>query len=205
MIYDADTGGKIEHFVFSVRSLERTGVSAVIIEDKTGLKKNSLLGNDVEQTQEDIEVFCDKIRAGKNAQITQDFMIIARIESLILDKGQEDALNRAFAYINAGADGIMIHSRQKSPDEVLAFLKAFRETDSKTPVVVVPTSFNEITAKELGEAGANIIIYANHLLRASFVAMQKVAQGILEFDRSKEMESSCMSVKEILSLIPGTI
>ena len=206
LIYDADTGGKIEHFVFSVRSLERTGVSAVIIEDKTGLKKNSLLGNDVEQTQEDIGVFCDKIRAGKNAQITQDFMIIARIESLILDKGgQEDALKRAFAYINAGADGIMIHSRQKSPDEVLAFLKAFREKDSKTPVVVVPTSFNEITAKELGEAGANIIIYANHLLRASFVAMQKVAQGILEFDRSKEMESSCMSVKEILSLIPGTI
>ena len=205
LIYDADTGGKIEHFVFSVRSLERTGVSAVIIEDKTGLKKNSLLGNDVEQTQEDIEVFCDKIRAGKNAQITQDFMIIARIESLILDKGQEDALKRTFAYINAGADGIMIHSRQKSPDEVLAFLKAFREKDSKTPVVVVPTSFNEITAKELGEAGANIIIYANHLLRASFVAMQKVAQGILEFDRSKEMESSCMSVKEILSLIPGTI
>lgn len=205
LIYDADTGGKIEHFVFSVRSLERTGVSAVIIEDKTGLKKNSLLGNDVEQTQEDIEVFCDKIRAGKNAQITQDFMIIARIESLILDKGQEDALKRAFAYINAGADGIMIHSRQKSPDEVLAFLKAFREKDSKTPVVVVPTSFNEITAKELGEAGANIIIYANHLLRASFVAMQKVSQGILEFDRSKEMESSCMSVKEILSLIPGTI
>ncbi|WP_345917232.1 phosphoenolpyruvate mutase [Helicobacter bilis] len=205
LIYDADTGGKIEHFVFSVRSLERTGVSAAIIEDKTGLKKNSLLGNDVEQMQEDIEVFCDKIRAGKNAQITQDFMIIARIESLILDKGQEDALKRAFAYINAGADGIMIHSRQKSPDEVLAFLKAFREKDSKTPVVVVPTSFNEITAKELGEAGANIIIYANHLLRASFVAMQKVAQGILEFDRSKEMESSCMSVKEILSLIPGTI
>ncbi len=205
LIYDADTGGKIEHFVFTVRSLERTGVSAVIIEDKTGLKKNSLLGNDVIQTQEDIAVFCDKIRAGKNAQITQDFMIIARIESLILEKGQDDALNRAFSYINAGADGIMIHSRQKSPDEILSFLKAFRLKDSKTPIVIVPTSFNAITAKELGEAGANIIIYANHLLRASFIAMQEAAKGILEYDRSKEIESQCMSIKEILSLIPGTI
>lgn len=205
LIYDADTGGKIEHFVFAVRSLERTGVSAVIIEDKTGLKKNSLLGNDVEQTQEDIITFCDKITAGKKAQITNDFMIIARIESLILDKGQEDALNRAFAYINAGADGIMIHSRQKEPDEILEFIKRFRAKDNHTPLVVVPTSFNSITAKELGEAGANIIIYANHLLRASFIAMNEVATEILKYDRSKEVESKCMSIKEILSLVPGTI
>lgn len=205
LIYDADTGGKIEHFAFSVRSLERTGVSAVIIEDKTGLKKNSLLGNDVEQTQDNIDDFCDKICAGKRAQITQDFMIIARIESLILDKGQDDALKRAFAYVEAGADGIMIHSRQKSPNEVLEFIRAFRAKDIKTPIVIVPTSFNSISAKELGEAGANIIIYANHLLRASFIAMKEVAQGILEYDRSKEMESKCMSINEILSLIPGTI
>lgn len=205
LIYDADTGGKVEHFTFTVRSLERTGVSALIIEDKTGLKKNSLLGNDVEQTQEDIAVFCDKITAGKKAQITQDFMIIARIESLILDKGQEDALNRAFAYVNAGADGIMIHSRQKSPNEILEFMERFRAKDSLTPIVVVPTSFNDIKADELAKAGANIIIYANHLLRASFIAMRDVAQGILEYDRSKEVEGRCMSVKEILSLIPGTI
>lgn len=205
LIYDADTGGKIEHFAFSVRSLERTGVSALIIEDKTGLKKNSLLGNDVAQTQDNIEDFCDKIRAGKRAQITQDFMIIARIESLILEKGQDDALKRAFAYVEAGADGIMIHSRQKSPDEVLEFVRSFRARDTQTPLVVVPTSFNAITARELGEAGVNIVIYANHLLRASFVAMQKVAKGILEYDRSKEVEGECMSVGEILSLIPGTI
>lgn len=205
LIYDADTGGKIEHFAFSVRSLERTGVSAVIIEDKTGLKKNSLLGNDVAQTQDNIEDFCDKIRAGKRAQITQDFMIIARIESLILEKGQEDALRRAHAYVEAGADGIMIHSRQKSPDEVLEFLARFRAHDTHTPIVVVPTSFNTITAYELGEAGANIIIYANHLLRASFVAMKEVAEGILRHDRSAEIEGQCMSVGEILSLIPGTI
>ncbi|MGX2985111.1 phosphoenolpyruvate mutase [Helicobacter sp. 23-1048] len=205
LIYDADTGGKVEHFAFAVRSLERTGVSACIIEDKTGLKKNSLLGNEVAQTQDNIEDFCDKIRAGKDAQITQDFMIIARIESLILDKGMEDALNRAFAYVDAGADGIMIHSRHKSPNEILEFIAKFRAKNSLTPIVVVPTSFNEITARELGEAGANIIIYANHLLRASFVAMKQVAQGILENDRSAEVESQCMSVKEILSLIPGTI
>lgn len=205
LIYDADTGGKIEHFAFSVRSLERTGVSAVIIEDKTGLKKNSLLGNDVAQIQDNIEDFCDKIHAGKKAQITSDFMIIARIESLILEKGQQDALKRAFAYVEAGADGIMIHSRAKTPNEVLEFVKSFRARDSQTPLVVVPTSFNAITAQELANAGVNIIIYANHLLRSSFVAMQKVAQGILEHDRSYEIESQCMSVKEILSLIPGTI
>lgn len=205
LIYDADTGGKSEHFAFAVRSLERTGVSACIIEDKTGLKKNSLLGNEVRQMQESIENFCDKIRTGKNAQITQDFMIIARIESLILDKGIEDALVRAFAYVDAGADGIMIHSRQKAPKEILEFSAKFRAKNSLTPLVVVPTSFNEITAHELAKAGVNIIIYANHLLRASFVAMKEVAQGILENDRSYEMESKCMSVKEILSLIPGTI
>ncbi len=205
LIYDADTGGKIEHFAFAVRSLERTGVSACIIEDKTGLKKNSLLGNEVAQTQDDIKDFCDKIRAGKEAQITSDFMIIARIESLILDKGMEDALNRAFAYVDAGADGIMIHSRHKSPNEILEFIAKFRAKNSLTPIVIVPTSFNEITAQELGEAGANIIIYANHLLRAGFVAMKEVAQGILENDKSAEIESIGMSVKEILSLIPGTI
>lgn len=205
LIYDADTGGKIEHFAFTVRSLERTGVSACIIEDKTGLKKNSLLGNEVAQTQDNINDFCDKIRAGKDAQITQDFMIIARIESLILDKGMEDALNRGFAYVDAGADGIMIHSRHKSPNEILEFIAKFRAKNSLTPIVVVPTSFNEITAQELGEAGANVIIYANHLLRAGFVAMKEVAQGILQNDRSAEIESKCMSVKEILSLIPGTI
>lgn len=205
LIYDADTGGKIEHFAFAVRSLERTGVSACIIEDKTGLKKNSLLGNEVAQTQDDIKDFCDKIRAGKEAQITSDFMIIARIESLILDKGMEDALKRAFAYVEAGADGIMIHSRHKSPNEILEFIAKFRAKNSLTPIVVVPTSFNEITAQELGEAGANVIIYANHLLRAGFVAMKEVAQGILQNDRSAEIESKCMSVKEILSLIPGTI
>ncbi len=181
------------------------GVSAVVIEDKTGLKKNSLLGNEVEQTQEDVESFCHKISEGKRAQISDEFMIFARIESLILDKGQEDALKRAFAYIKAGADGIMIHSRHKDAEEILTFMRAFRAKDSSTPVIVVPTSFNAILAKDLAKAGVNIIIYANHMLRSSFIAMSEVAKSILQNDRSLESESKCMSINEILSLIPGTI
>ncbi len=147
MIYDADTGGIPEHFAFTVRTLERTGVSAVIIEDKTGLKKNSLFGTEVKQTQAQVDNFCDKIRVGKRAQVSDDFMIIARIESLILDKGMDDALKRAMAYVNAGADGIMIHSRKKSPEEILTFCKLYRKEDKHTPIVVVPTNFNKITAR----------------------------------------------------------
>ncbi|WP_234284768.1 phosphoenolpyruvate mutase [Campylobacter molothri] len=205
LIYDADTGGKIEHFVFTVRSLERIGVSAVIIEDKIGLKKNSLLGNDVIQNQDSIEDFCLKIQAGKKAQITKDFMIIARIESLILDKGMDDALSRAFAYIEAGADGIMIHSRHKDANEIIEFLKLFRSKDKDTPIVVVPTSFCSIKANELAQYGVNIVVYANHMIRSSFIAMQNIAREILKNDRSEESEEKCMKIDEILNLIPGTI
>ena len=204
MIYDADTGGIAEHFAFTVRTLERTGVSAVIIEDKTGLKKNSLFGTDVEQTQDSIENFCAKIKIGKKVQITDDFMIIARIESLILDKGMEDAIIRAKAYIEAGADGIMIHSRQKSPNEILEFCTILREYNENIPIIVVPTSFNQITAKELSQAGVNIVIYANHMLRAAYPGMKNVAKSILENDRSLEAEEKLLSIKEILDLIPGT-
>lgn len=204
MIYDADTGGIAEHFAFTVRTLERTGVSAVIIEDKTGLKKNSLFGTEVEQTQDNIENFCAKIKVGKKAQITDDFMIIARIESLILDKGMEDAIRRAKAYIEAGSDGIMIHSRQKSPNEIIEFCKILREYNEHIPIVVVPTSFNQITAKELSQAGVNIVIYANHMLRAAYPGMKNVAKSILENDRSLEAEEQLLSIKEILDLIPGT-
>ena len=204
MIYDADTGGIAEHFAFTVRTLERTGISAVIIEDKTGLKKNSLFGNDVEQTQDSIENFCHKIQTGKKAQITDDFMIIARIESLILEKGIQDAITRAKAYIEAGADGIMIHSRQKSPNEVLEFCKILRDYNENIPIVVVPTSFNQITAKELSHAKINIVIYANHMLRAAYPGMKNVAKSILENDRSYEAEKELLSINEILDLIPGT-
>ncbi len=204
MIYDADTGGKPEHFEFTVRSLERTGVSAVIIEDKTGLKKNSLLGNEVAQTQDSIENFCHKIKVGKNAQITKEFMIIARIESLILEAGMDDALNRAFAYVRAGADGVMIHSRKKDPSEIIEFVQRFRDKDKTTPVVVVPTSFNSVTTDEFAKMEVNIVIYANHMLRAAYPGMMKVAKLILKHKRSLEAEPYCMPIKEILELIPGT-
>lgn len=204
MLFDADTGGKIEHFEFTVRSLERAGISAVIIEDKTGLKKNSLLGNDVKQTQDTIENFSKKISHGKAAQISDDFMIIARVESLILEAGMVDALTRSKAYVKAGADGIMIHSRKKDPSEIKEFMKKFRKDDPNTPVVVVPTSFNSVTIEEFIEMGVNVVIAANHMLRSAYPAMLKVAKSILENGRTLEAEPDCMSIKEILEIIPGT-
>ncbi len=201
IILDGDTGGLIEHFVYNVRTLERMGVSAVIIEDKTGLKKNSLFGTEVEQTQDSIENFCAKISAGKEALRTDDFMIIARIESLILERGMEDALTRAKAYVEAGADGIMIHSRKKTPDEIVEFCRLFRETDQGTQIVVVPTSFSSITEEELTKAGVNIVIYANQLTRSAFPAMQKTAETILKNHRSLEADEALMSFKDIIRLI----
>jgi len=204
LIYDADTGGRIEHFEFTVRSLERIGVSAIVIEDKTGLKKNSLFGNDVSQTQDSIENFCNKIRAGKQAQISEQCMIIARIESLILDKGMEDALTRAQAYGEAGADAIMIHSRKKSPDEILEFCKKYSAMPNSLPIMVVPSSYKEITEDELIEAGVRIVVYANHMLRAAYPGMVNVAQSILSNERAQEASEHCMPIKDILELIPGT-
>ena len=204
LVIDLDTGGIPEHFVHSVNRLDRMGVSAVIIEDKTGLKKNSLFGNDVVQTQAEMNEFAEKIKLGKAAQVSPDFMIIARIESLILEKGMEDARARGRTYINAGADGIMIHSRQKSPAEVLEFAKHHKSEFPDTPLVCVPSSFNEITAEELSNAGFDVVIYANHLMRASYKAMNEAALGILENDRSLEIEDKLISIKEILKLIPGT-
>lgn len=201
IILDGDTGGLVEHFVYNVRTLERMGVSAVIIEDKTGLKKNSLFGTEVKQTQDTIENFCEKIHAGKQALRTEEFMIIARIESLILERGMEDALVRAFAYVGAGADGIMIHSRKKSPDEILEFCSKFREKDRTTPIVVVPTSYNSITEEELAAAGINIVIYANQLTRSAFPAMQSTAEEILKNHRALEVDSRLMPFKDIIRLI----
>ncbi|MBR3921022.1 MAG: phosphoenolpyruvate mutase [Oscillospiraceae bacterium] len=201
IIFDGDTGGLTEHFVYTVRSLEKMGVSAVIIEDKVGLKKNSLFGTEVEQTQDTIENFSAKIKAGKKVQLTDDFMIIARIESLILEAGMDDALERAHAFVKAGADGIMIHSRRKEPDEILTFCDKFREDDKETPIVVVPSSFNTITEEELGEHGANIVIYANQLTRSAFPAMEETAKDILRYHRAKEVDDRLMPIKDIISLI----
>lgn len=201
IIFDGDTGGLTEHFVYLVRTLERMGVSAIIIEDKTGLKKNSLFGTEVEQTQDSIENFSQKIAAGKKVQLTEDFMIIARIESLILERGMEDALARARAFRDAGADGIMIHSRRKEPDEIFEFCDRFRKEDAHTPIVVVPTSFNTVTEAELAAHGVNIVIYANQLTRSAFPAMEQTAKEILKYHRAKEADSHLMPIKQILTLI----
>lgn len=205
IIFDGDTGGLTEHFVYIVRSLERMGVSMVIIEDKTGLKKNSLFGTEVQQTQDSIENFSAKIAAGKKAQKTRDFMICARIESLILEQGMDDALTRAFAFVKAGADAIMIHSRKKDPSEIKEFLAKFREKDKTTPVVLVPTSFNMVYEEEWKALGANVIIYANQLTRTGFPAMQNAAETILRTHRAKECDEKCMSIKDIITLIPEEI
>tara|TARA_Y100000385_G_C13105944_1_gene647819 strand:+ start:730 stop:2052 length:1323 start_codon:yes stop_codon:yes gene_type:complete len=204
IIYDGDTGGLKEHFQYTVRTLERLGVSAVIIEDKIGLKRNSLFGSDANQTQDTIDNFCEKIQAGKRAQFTDDFMIIARIESLILEKGLEDALTRAAKYITAGADGIMIHSRSQDGEEILDFCDRYNTFLDRKPLVVVPTSFNSIYESKLSEKGVNVIIYANQLLRSAYPAMLKTAESILKNQRSLEADKNMMSIKEILNLVPSS-
>lgn len=203
IIFDGDTGGKIEHFCFTVRSLERLGVSAIVIEDKIGLKRNSLLHDQVSQEQDSIEAFCNKIRAGKNSQVTNDFMIVARIESLILGKQMNDAVERAKAYIHAGVDGIMIHSKSTNPSEILQFAELYSSFEAKVPLIAVPTTYNAVTWLELKEAGINIVIYANHLLRSAYPAMETTAQSILKFGRSKEADEAILPVQSLLQLIPN--
>ena len=202
IIFDGDTGGIAEHFVYMVRTLERLGVSAVIIEDKKGLKKNSLFGTDVVQIQDNIEDFAQKVSAGKSAQVTDDFMIIARIESLILKAGMDDALARAQAYIATGADGIMIHSKRPTADEVLTFCKEYEKFDDRVPLVVVPSTYAQTTEDELAEAGVRVVIYANQLLRSAYPAMVEVAKSILLHSRAAEAEEHCMFIKDIINLIP---
>ena len=204
LIMDADTGGKIEHFKLNVKSMERLGISAVIIEDKKGLKKNSLFGNEVKQEQEDVKIFSEKIKAGRSSRISENFMVIARIESLILEKGLDDALYRASAYIDAGVDGIMIHSRQKTPDEIFQFAKKLRSKHKTIPLVSVPSTYNKVTEDELIENGFNLVIYANQMLRAAYPAMYNTAKSILENGRSLEADKDLIKIKDILELIPGT-
>ncbi len=202
IIFDGDTGGVTEHFVFMVRTLERLGISAVIIEDKKGLKRNSLFGTDAGQVQDTIEDFALKISSGKQAQVTSDFMIIARIESLILKVGMDDALARAQGYIAAGANGIMIHSNEKTADEILTFCKEYAKFTDRVPLVAVPSTYSQTTEDELAAAGVNIVIYANQLLRSAYPAMVQVAESILRHGRASEAEDLCMPIKDIISLIP---
>ena len=204
LIMDVDTGGKIEHLKLNVKSMERLGISAIIMEDKTGLKKNSLLGKGTKQIQEDVKIFCEKIKAANINKINKEFMVIARIESLILRKGIKDAINRAINYIESGADGIMIHSRKNNPKEIFEFSKKFRNIFKSIPLICVPTSYNIVKEEDLIKNGFNIVIYANHLFRAAYPAMVKVAYSILKHGRSKEIDNDLISIKEILELIPGT-
>ena len=203
IVFDGDTGGKLEHFVYTVRTLERNGISAVIIEDKAGLKKNSLFGTEVTQELAPIVDFCEKISAGKRAQVTKEFMIIARLESLIAGMPVSDALERARSYVAAGADGIMIHSKEKSGDDIRDFCEKFRAEYRYVPLILVPTTYNHLSESELAGWGATIVIYANHMLRASYPAMMNTAKTILENERSLEADEFCMPLKEILELIPG--
>ena len=204
IVYDGDTGGRPEHFAFAVRTLERLGVSAVIVEDKQGLKRNSLFGTDVEQSQAGIEDFVHKLRAGKAAQATPDFMIIARVESLVLGKGLDDALERTRAYVDAGADGIMVHSRRTDPSEVLAFCERYARLPERRPLVAVPSSYHRVTEAALAAAGVDVVIYANHLLRSAYPAMLATARSILQHGRAAEADATMMPIEELLDLIPGT-
>src|SRR3990172_2242512 len=204
MIYDGDSGGPAERFVFLVKTLERLGCSAVIIEDKVGPKRNSLFGTEVRQEQDTLEAFSAKIGAGKQAQVTDDFMVIARIESLIAGAGQEDALRRAEAYIAAGADAIMIHSAQRDPTEIFAFMDAYRDIRRRVPLVVVPSTYNSVTEDDLADRGANVVIYANHLIRSAYPAMWRTAESILEHGRSLEADEYMLPIAEALRLVPGS-
>lgn len=203
IIYDGDSGGLAEHFVFMVRTLERLGVSAVIVEDKVGLKRNSLFGTEGGQSQDSIDNFCNKITFGARAHVTDDFMIIARIESLILKAGQDDAMERAQAYIDAGADGIMIHSKEKEPDEILEFCERYGKLKKIVPLVAIPTTYYQVTEEQLSDFGVKIVIYANHMLRSAYPAMLKTAKLILASGRAQEAEEFCIPIEDIITLIPN--
>ena len=202
MIMDIDTGGKLEHLKMRINSIEKLGISAVIMEDKTGSKKNSLFEDTSNQIQEDVDIFSNKINFIKKNQMTNDFMVFARIESFILNKNLDDAMKRAKKYVKAGVDGIMIHSKLKDPKEIFKFAKAFRKFNKKIPLVSVPSTYNHVTEKELIINGFNIVIYANQLLRASYYSMSEVAKEILTNSRAKESEKKLISIKEIVNLIP---
>ena len=202
LVVDGDSGGLVEHFVFTVKSLERLGVSAVIIEDKVGAKRNSLFGTGAGQAQDSIENFSYKINKGKKAQVETDFMIIARIESLILKQGLEDALRRAHSYIEAGADGILIHSKEKTPVEIFQFAKEYNKFKYRVPLVVVPSTFSNVKEDELMQAGIRMVIYANQLIRSAYPAMRNVAELILKNGRALETDKLCLPIEETIKLIP---
>ncbi len=201
VIFDGDNGGRIEHISYLVRTLDRLGVSAVVFEDKIGLKKNSLYLDQKGAKQDSIKDFCKKIEKASNVKISKNLMIVARIESLILNKGMKDALKRADAYSEAGSNLILIHSKKNNPNEIIEFAKKFQKSKHYKPLIAVPSSYSGVKEEQLVKSGIKVIIYANHLLRASYPAMLKTAKIILKNKRSKEAEKNIFPIKEILNLI----
>lgn len=201
LIFDADNGGQIEHLPFLIRSLERSSVSAIIMEDKVGLKKNSLFKNQIGAKQDRAEAFAKKIRQACKSRQSKDFLIVARIESFILKKGLNDALKRAEIYSKAGADAILIHSKENTPKEIFAFSKKFKNSKNFKPLVSVPSTYSKVSEKDLIKNGFKIVIYANHLLRAAYPAMEFTARKILENQRSFEVEKKIIPIKKIINLI----
>ena len=201
VIFDADNGGRIEHLPYLVKSLDSAGVSAIVLEDKIGLKKNSLFKDQSGVKHDSIKQFSEKINKASNSKVSDDFMIVARIESFILDKGLKDALKRAEAYSQAGADAILINSNEKHPKEIFAFANKFKKSKHFKPMISVPSTYSRTKEKELIKNGFKIVIYANHFLRAVYPAMLNVAKNILKYQRSFEVEKNIFTVKEILNLI----
>jgi phosphoenolpyruvate phosphomutase / 2-hydroxyethylphosphonate cytidylyltransferase len=201
LVFDADNGGQLEHLRFLLRSLERAGASAIIMEDKIGLKKNSLFKNQSDAQQDKPELFAKKIKLICNSRKNKDFMVIARIESFILGKGLKDALKRAEVYSKAGADAILIHSKEKTPAEIFSFAKEFKKSKNFIPLVSVPSTYSKVYEKDLIKNGFKLVIYANQLLRAAYPAMQNVAKKILENNRAYEIENKIIPIKEIINLI----
>jgi len=202
MIIDGDTGGSAAQFEYLVRKLGRLGVSGIIIEDKMFPKRNSL-DKDAKQILEDPEVFSQKIQRGQEVKLGEDFFIIARIESLIAGRSLNDAVSRARQYIIAGADGIMIHSKKDTPNDILSFASEYEkiciELKRRPILVCVPTTYNLITDKELHDHGFNVIIHANQMLRAAHKSMKKVSEVMLRNDRGFEAEALCSPVSEVFS------
>ena len=201
LIFDADNGGQFEHLSFLVRSLERNGVSAIIMEDKVGLKKNSLFADQKNAKQDSPKAFAKKIKRACTTRKSKDFLIIARIESFILGKGLKDALKRAEIYSKAGADAILIHSKEKTPEEIFSFSKIFNKSKFSIPLVAVPSTYSKVYEKDLVKNGFKVVIYANHLLRAAYPAMEHTAKKILENKRSFEIEKNIIPIKKIINLI----
>ena len=201
-IFDADNGGRIEHLPYTVNSMERQGVSAIVIEDKVGLKRNSLFKNQKTAQQDTIKNFCKKISVIRKSRKSNDFFIVARIESFILGKGLNDALKRANSYSKAGADAILIHSKEKTPKQIFSFAKEFRKSRYFKPMIAVPSSYSKTYEKDLIKNGFSVVIYANHLLRASYKIMRNTALDILKKKRSFETEKNIVSVKDILMVKP---